>query len=226
MSLDTVAEDIKEEAREEAERIRAEGEARADEIIESAETDAEAIVTEREDAVERRIERERERTLSSAKLEAKQKRLEARRDVLAAVRGDVESAVADLDGETREDLTRTLLDDAATEFEGQSVRVRGRDEDADLLERILADYDDFEHAGAYDCLGGVVAESDSSRVRVNNTFDSVLADVWDDELREVSSRLFENGGGTATGNETETEADAGANPDAGTDTDATGESEP
>ena len=204
MSLDTVAEDIKEEAREEADRIRADGEARAEEIVESAEADAEEIVADREQEVERQIERERERTLSSAKLEAKQKRLEARRDVLEDVRADVESAVADLDGETREDLTRTLLDDAATEFDGQSVRVYGRSKDADLIEGILADYDGFEHAGEYDCLGGVVVESDSSRVRVNNTFDSVLADVWDDELREVSSRLFENSGGPTAGNGVDT----------------------
>ncbi|OYR79833.1 V-type ATP synthase subunit E, partial [Halorubrum distributum] len=39
--------------------------------------------------------------------------------------------------------------------------------------------------------GGVVAESDTSRVRVNNTFDSVLESVWDDELKNISERLFD-----------------------------------
>jgi V/A-type H+-transporting ATPase subunit E len=195
MSLDTVAEDVKEEAREDAEEIRTEGERRAEEIVDAAEADAEEIIDDREAEIDDRIARERERTLSSAKLEAKQQRLEARRDALEDVRGDAEDAIADIGGETRADLTRALLDDAATEFEGRSVRVYGRAEDATLLEEVLADYEGFEYAGEYDCLGGIVAESDSSRVRVNNTFDSILEELWDDELREVSTRLFENGEG-------------------------------
>jgi len=36
-----------------------------------------------------------------------------------------------------------------------------------------------------------VVESDASRVRVNNTFDSVLETVWEDQLKDVSTRLFE-----------------------------------
>jgi V/A-type H+-transporting ATPase subunit E len=192
MSLDTVAEDVTDDARERAERIENEADERAEEIIDEAESDADEIIAEREREIESRIEQEREQQLSSANLEAKQKRLEARRDVLADVREETESRVGDLSGEEREELTRALLDNAATEFdEGDSVQVYGRSDDADLLESILAEYDGFEHAGEYECLGGVVAESEASRVRVNNTFDSVLDSVWDEELKAVSERLFE-----------------------------------
>jgi len=191
MSLDTVAEDIREEARARAEEIRAEAEDRADDVVADAEAEAETIRSERSAEVEREVEQEREQSLSSAKLEAKQSRLEARRDLLEEVREDVEAAVAGLEGDERETLTRELLDDAADEFDGGSVRVSGRADEQELLESILADYDGFEYAGEYDCLGGVVVESDASRIRVNNTFDSVLDDVWEDNLRNVSERLFE-----------------------------------
>jgi len=142
--------------------------------------------------VEREIEQLREQRLSSAKLEAKQKRLEARRDVLGEVRDAVESELVALEADTREELTRDLLDAASAEFdEGDDVNVYGRDEDAELIESIIDDYDGYEYAGEYDCLGGVVVESDQSRVRINNTFDSVLEDVWEDNLQEISNRLFE-----------------------------------
>ena len=191
MSLDTVVEDIRDEARARAEEVRADAEAQANELIEEAEADAEAIRDERAEEVEATIEQEREQKLSSAKLEAKQARLEARRDALADVRAAVEDELAALDRDTREELTRALLDAAATEFDDPSdVVVYGRPDDEALLEEILADYE-FSYGGEYDCLGGVVVESDSSRVRVNNTFDSVLEDVWEDELREISDRLFE-----------------------------------
>jgi V/A-type H+-transporting ATPase subunit E len=192
MSLDTVAEDIRDEARARAEAIRADAEERAEQIVAQAEADAADIVEEAEQDVERQIEQEREQKLSSAKLEAKQQRLEARRNVLQTVHEEVEERIAGLEGERREELTRTLIDAGSVEFDGVDVQVYGRADDADLLEDVLADYDGYELAGEYDCLGGVVLESEGSRVRVNNTFDSVLAVVWEDNLREVSSQLFED----------------------------------
>jgi V/A-type H+-transporting ATPase subunit E len=192
MSLDTVAEDIRDEARARAEEIREEGEERAEEIVADAEADAEEIIAEREAAVEREIEQQREQSVSSAKLEAKQARLEARRDALEDVREEVETTIAEIDGERRRSLTATLLDAAAEEFgEGESVSVYGRADDEALLEDLLEGYDGFSVAGTYDCLGGVVVESEESRVRVNNTFDSILETVWEDNLKELSDRLFE-----------------------------------
>ena len=191
MSLDTVVEDIRDEARARAEEIRDEGEQRAEEIVSEAENDAEDILEEAEREVERSIEQEREQTLSSAKLEAKQARLEARRELLADVREDVEEEVAGLEGERREELTRALLDVAAEEFDGDDVQVYGRADDEELLTDVLDDYEGFSYAGEYDCLGGVVVESEGSRVRVNNTFDSVLDEVWEENLREISDELFQ-----------------------------------
>jgi len=192
MSLDTVVEDIKAQARARAEEIRAEADEEAEEIISAAESEATEIREDELAEADRTIAQEREQRISSAKLSAKQARLDARRNVLQSVREDIEAEIADLAGEQREELTRALLEDAATEFEAaDSVRVYGRADDEELLESLLAEYDGFEYAGEFDCLGGVVVESDESRVRVKNTFDSILEDVWEDNLREISNRLFE-----------------------------------
>ncbi len=193
MSLETVVEDIRDEARARAEEIRADADERAEEIRAEAEADAEEIREEREAEVEREIAQEREQRLSSAKLEAKQARLGARRDVLEDVRADVEAAIADLEGDRREELTRELLDGAVDEFDdGAELRVHGRAEDRSLIEDILTEYDDATFAGERECLGGVVVESEASRVRVNNTFDSVLESVWEDNLKAISDRLFDD----------------------------------
>jgi len=193
MSLETVVEDIRDEARARAEEIRADADERAEEIVAEAEADAESIREEREAEVEREIAQEREQRLSSAKLEAKQARLGARRDVLEDVRADVEQAIADLGGDRREELTRALLDAAVDEFDdGDELRVHGRAEDQSLIEDILTAYDDTTFAGEKECLGGVVVESEASRVRVNNTFDSVLGTVWEGNLKAISDRLFDD----------------------------------
>ena len=192
MSLDNVVEDIRDEAHARAEDIRNEGERRAEEIVEAAEADAEELLDARKGEVERQIEREREQAVSSAKLEAKQERLEARRDVLEDVRSRVEAELRELSGDDREALTRSLLDEAAAEFEGQaSVAVYGRDDDADLIEDLITEYDGFEYGGDHECLGGVVVDGTDSRVRVDNTFDSVLDDIWEHNLKNVSGILFD-----------------------------------
>jgi len=192
MSLDTVVEDIREQARARAEEIREEADTEAEALIAEAEADAEEIREETLADAQRQIEQEREQKISSAKLEAKQARLEARRDVIQSVRDEVEEEIATLDEETRRELTGAMLDAAAAEFDdGTTVNVYGRADDQALIEELLEEYDGFEYAGEYDCLGGIVAESDESRVRVNNTFDSVLDEVWEEHLREISARLFE-----------------------------------
>ena len=193
MSLETVVEDIREEAREEAAAIRDEGEARAEEIVSEAEADAERIHEKAEREAERAIEREREQAVSSAKLEAKQERLEARRDALQEVRAAVEERVASMEGERREELTRALLANAAEEFGGADTSVYCNADDEALVSDLADEFDGFAHAGEVDCLGGVIVESESSRVRVDNTFDSVLDDVWEDSLKDVSDRLFPDG---------------------------------
>jgi V/A-type H+-transporting ATPase subunit E len=190
MSLETVAEDIREQARARAEEIREQAESEADEIIAEAEADADQIREQRLDEVERTIEQERDQRRSSAKLEAKQARLEARREVLQSVREEVESEIAAIEGEQREELTRALLEAAMTEFEGEA-EVYGRPDDRELLDGLVEEYDDLSYGGEYDCLGGVVVESEQSRVRVKNTFDSILADVWEENLREISTKLFD-----------------------------------
>lgn len=192
MSLDSVTADIRDEARARAEEITSEAESRAEEIIADAEADAEEIREQREREVEREIEQEREQRLSSANLEAKQQRLATRRELLQQVRSEVESALTDLDSDTREELTRELLDAASHEFDGDlSVGVYGRADDVEMLESVLEDYEGYEYDGEIDCLGGVVLESEESRIRVNNTFDSVLEDVWQNNLREISAQLFD-----------------------------------
>jgi V/A-type H+-transporting ATPase subunit E len=192
MSLETVAEDIRDEARARAEEILAAGEESADEIIEEAKTEAEEIREKRLAEADRQIEQEREQELSSAKLEAKQERLEARRELLQSVKDALKAQIAAIDGEQRKELTAALLSAAAEEFDDDgTVTVYGRAEDRALIEELLSDYAKFEFGGEYDCLGGVVVESEESRVRVKNTFDSILDEVWEAKLRKISTRLFE-----------------------------------
>jgi V/A-type H+-transporting ATPase subunit E len=102
-----------------------------------------------------------------------------------------------MEGERRTELTSALLANAAEEFDdADTVSVYCRADDEALVEELVDEFDEFDGvalAGEVDCLGGVVVESESSRVRVDNTFDSVIDDIWEDSLKDVSDRLFPDG---------------------------------
>ncbi len=192
MSLDTVVDDIRSQAREKAEAIRADGEERADEIRAAAREDAERIREDAAAAVEQQVQQEREQATSAAKLEAKQERLAARRELLDEVRAEMEQAVADLSGDRRHELTDALLADATASFGDDDVAVYCRASDQELVEQLADSYDGVSVAGEHDCLGGIVAESNTSRVRIDNTFDSIVEEAWENNLKAVSEVLFED----------------------------------
>lgn len=192
MSLETVIADIREQAESEAAAIREQAEQDAQELIDEAEQDADEIVATAEAEAREQIEREREQERSNAALQAKQERLAARRSQLEDVHDRLEEEIAELEGDRRETLTRTLLEAGLEEFdEDATVQVHGASADEELIEELCADYDRAIPGDSRDCLGGVLLESESARVRVNNTFDAILESVWEDRLKDISDILFE-----------------------------------
>lgn len=192
MSLDSVVEDIREQARAEAEAIREAAKEEAAEIIEEAEQEASQLIEQAKEGAERDSKQLREQQLSSANLEAKQLRLEARREVLDEVREKVEERLVALGSDEREALTKTLLEAALDEFgDDEALTVHGRESDEDLLAELVSDDDRLSVGDPVDRLGGIVVEGTSTRLRVDNTFDAVLNEVWDDRLRSISDELFE-----------------------------------
>ena len=194
MSLETVVEDIRGKAREDAERILSEADIEGKEIVEKAKKEAAIIKVLGKEEMGRRIELEREQKFSSANLAAKQKTLERKRDLLELVRQEIENEISQIKGKEREELTEKLIESSMEEFKDvKDVVVYCKLEDEKLLKSLLKKHKDVKYGGEYECIGGVVMESESARMRVNNTFDSVIETVWTEELKNISELLFGSG---------------------------------
>lgn len=192
MSLESVVEDIREQAHAEAEEIRQTAAEEAESIVAEAEAEAETILAEREREVEREAEQLREQQLSSANLEAKQLKLQARREALDTVREQVESRLAELPTDERRALTEVLLEAALEEFDAdEELVLHGPAGDEDILADLAAADDRLSVGEPVDRLGGVIVEGTTTRMRVDNSLDAVLDEVWDDSLRSISDALFE-----------------------------------
>ena len=191
MSLETVVEDIREKARGDAERILSESDAEGKEIIDKARKEASVNRAVGKEEISRKIELEKEQKFSSTNLAAKQKTLEKKRDLLELVRQEIENEISQIKGKEREELTGKLIESSIKEFIGvKDVVVYGNLEDEKLLKSLLKKHKGVKYGGEYECIGGVVMESESARMRVNNTFDSIIETVWTEELKNISELLF------------------------------------
>ena len=191
MSLETVVEDIREKARGDAERILSESDAEGKEITDKARKEASVNRAVGREEISRKIELEKEQKFSSTNLAAKQKTLEKKRDLLELVRQEIENEISQIKGKEREELTGKLIESSIKEFTGvKDVVVYGNLEDEKLLKSLLKKHKGVKYGGEYECIGGVVMESESARMRVNNTFDSIIETVWTEELKNISELLF------------------------------------
>ncbi len=192
MGLETVVDDITDEARAEAEEKLDEAEAEAERIREDAEEEVEEIRSQGEKEAEAEAKEIREQAVSSARLEARKRKSQAEKQLLEDLREDVENRLLELD-DGREELTSELLDAAVEELDSPEGLVYAADRDQELVEDLVEGHDGYEVGGDVDVLGGVVVEGEDGDVRVDNSFDNVLERVWTEELKQVSEALLGEG---------------------------------
>jgi V/A-type H+-transporting ATPase subunit E len=189
MGLETVADDIKQEARARAEEIVEEAEEEKEDVLSEARQEAESLKQEAEEEAESEAESLREQEISSAKLEARKMMSREERELLADLREDVRGELADIE-QGREEMTRTLLQAGVEELDEEEAVAYCAEDDEETVSELVDEFDGVEFGGTEEMLGGVIVESSDGRVRVDNSFDSVLETVWNDSVREVSERLL------------------------------------
>jgi V/A-type H+-transporting ATPase subunit E len=83
-----------------------------------------------------------------------------------------------------EDLLRSLLKSHAAVWKDGKVYSNVRD--ADTVRSIVG----ARFAGTIECVGGVVIESADGSRRTDLQFETLLADVWRDSIKEVAEVLW------------------------------------
>lgn len=189
MGLEEVAEDVKEEAKEKAEAIKKEAEKEREKKIEQANEEAEQIIEQAEQDIEKEIQEMKETKLSGARLDARRVESKTRKQALENTKEEAQNEIEKLE-ENREELTRKLLQDALDEIDEAKAKVYSSEKDEDLVKEILEEME-AEYAGIQDIKGGVIVEVRDGKVRIDNSFDSFFEEIWQEELKSISSILFD-----------------------------------
>ena len=182
MGLDSVLEEITKEGRAKIEEIRQEARNEADKILKEAEREVEELLEKAKQEAEREAERRKRQEISATNLEVKRRLLTKKKEVLDEVLERLREKIANLPEKERKKLLKAILQ----KHGDKGVKVYCSERDQKEVKKLSK----LEVAGTIECIGGVILENEDGSVRLNYTFDEILQQVYEKNIKEVSERLF------------------------------------
>ena len=182
MGLDAIVEEIRAKGRIEADKIGEEASLEVSKITAEAEVNAARLKTAKEEAVRKEIDRLRQQEVSSANLEVKKAMLNARKEILDEVYEAAKEAVKKLPAEKNQKLLKSIIE----KNENNNARIYSRNRDMQAINKLTK----LEYAGEIDCIGGVVIENEDGTEVLDFKYDTILKNVSEQSLKQVSDILF------------------------------------
>jgi V/A-type H+-transporting ATPase subunit E len=182
MGLDAIFEEIKAKGRAEADRINGETSQEVSKIIADAQASAAKIKAAREETVKKEIDRMRQQELSSANLEVKKLRLNARKEILDEVYESAKDSISKLTSEKNQIILKLIIE----KNESGNSKIFSRGKDKTTVKKMTK----LEFAGEIDCIGGVVIENKDGTEVLDFRYDMILKNVNEQSLKQVSDILF------------------------------------
>jgi V/A-type H+-transporting ATPase subunit E len=183
MGLDRVVKDISDKAEAESRDITARAQAEASIVKKEAEAEAKRVYDAEMARADQAILKMRQRELSSAKLDIKKSKLNAEKDVLEEVRSDLIKRLSAMPKEKKVDILNKLINLARKDVPMGKIYTNAGD--AELIKS-----SGYEYGGNIKCIGGIIVTSMDGSVNLDYTFDSIMEDVWNAQMKPVSDILF------------------------------------
>ena len=180
MGLEAVKDEIIANARKQEEALIAEAKKEALSIMKEAESKVAAFREKTEAETKKLVEIINRQETASAELESKKSVLEAKKETVENVFEEARKRVGKLSGKQKEEYMNRLLEKAKKDIE--VARVYCSKNDAKLVKEFKAEHSDIT--------GGLIAENADGTVRVNYSFDTMLENIKENELQEISKILF------------------------------------
>jgi V/A-type H+/Na+-transporting ATPase subunit E len=182
MGLEVVIEEILSQGRAEADQVLQKARAERERILQDAQAEGAKLLARREREAKEAAERLRVQALARAELESKKIVLSAQKELLDEVYAKVLDRLGRM--EESRDWLAALLRANAEEWRKGKVYSNARD--AENVRSIVG----ANFAGTIDCVGGVIIESADGSHRTDLRFETLLADVWRDSIRDVAEALW------------------------------------
>ncbi len=182
MGLEIVVKDIQEGAQAEVSRINTEGEAKASEIINEAKEAQKKMLGDSLAKVEEDLQKMHQQVISSANLEVKRISLNKRKELLDKVYNQALESIESMPVSKNEELLKYLID----KYESSGAKVYSSADSEELVKKLSS----LTYAGNIKSIGGIVLENEDGTIRLDFTYDSILKNVYERSLKQISDTLY------------------------------------
>lgn len=185
MGLEDVLEDIKNTTQEKVNEIEADASAEKKHILAEARkkiASAEKLFEEDIAIASASMEK---REVAAAKIEAKRLHLNARKKIVDEAHALLKERLSSLSEKERSEIISKLVKSAILEVEPVYAYVLK--EDVNIVKKLIPKVKCIE---TKDIFGGVILENADGSIRVNKSFDSILDEMKNSSLKELSQVIF------------------------------------
>ena len=123
-----------------------------------------------------------QQVISSANLEVKRLRLNKRKELLDQVYNKIYESIKSMPASKAEKLLSVLI----AKHEADGVRIYSNKNSEAIVKKLSS----LSYAGNIDCIGGIVLENEDGTVRLDFTYDSILKNVYERSLKQISDILY------------------------------------
>lgn len=184
MALDKVIQAILDDGKKEADRIISEGRQEAKQIITEAKKEAENIKIKKSEEATVFAARMKTQETARADIDSKKLVLRAQKETLDEI---FDLALEQLGEKWRGRLIETTLKQNSSEI--RDALVYSNERDRPITERVARTHGG-KFGGTIECVGGLIIENKDRTVRIDYRMETILKDVWDDSVIEVTSLLW------------------------------------
>jgi len=184
MGLERVIDEIVSSGEEKRRTIISEGEKERQRIVAASRKEAESGARTIETDTERKVSLMRQQALSSAELEAKKRILREQNEKLSSVREEVLRDLSSRSSAELKPMLEKLAKMATKGLSGGVIHCRKQDEAA------IATPSNFRKQPDLKASGGLIAESEDGSYRMDLTFEALIEDVWNRNVRQIYEILF------------------------------------
>lgn len=191
IGLKTLVRDIREKARAEAEKIRAEAKADSDHILSAAAKRSETIKLTADAEVEKQTAHIVSQDVSAANLLVKRELLNTQKALLDQVYEATRKEIAALPDSFHREAIRTLLSEARKQIPDGKIFCNERDVAA--AKALIAEHTEFAKFSVgepVDIDGGILIEGKGGELQIDYSYRTFLDKVWESGLKDASDILF------------------------------------
>ena len=184
MALDKVIQAILDDGKKETDRILSEGRQEAKRIIDEAKKEADIIKIKKSEEANAFASRMKTQETARADIDSKKLVLKVQKEILDEI---FDLALEQLGEKWSGRLIETTLKQKSSEI--KDALVYSNERDRQITERVVKTYGG-KFGGTIDCVGGLIIENKDGTVRIDYRLETMLKDVWDDSVIEVTSLLW------------------------------------